>query len=46
VDADPTLLPAKNEGWSERLKASLVLESPREANKRITKLLKSAWEAS
>lgn len=46
LDTDDSLLPAKNEGWSERLKAALVLESPREANKLIAKLLKSAWEAS
>jgi hypothetical protein len=45
-DADESLEPAKNEGWSERLKASRVLESPRDANKRIAKLLMAAWAAS
>ena len=45
-DADEALLAAKNEGWSERLKASVVLKSPRDANKKIAKLLKEAWTAS
>ena len=45
-DADESFLPAKNEGWSERLKASVVLKSPRDANKKIAKLLKEAWTAS
>lgn len=45
-DADEALLAAKNEGWSERLKASVVLKSPRDANKKIAKLLKAAWAAS
>jgi hypothetical protein len=44
--ADENLIPAKNEGWSERLKASMVLKSPRDANKRVAKLLQSAWAAS
>jgi hypothetical protein len=45
-DAHASLLPAKNEGWSERLKAALVLQSPRDANRQIATLLKAAWEAS
>jgi hypothetical protein len=45
-DADEFLRPAKNEGWSERLKASMVLKSPRDANKKLAKLLKAAWTAS
>jgi hypothetical protein len=45
-DADPALLPAGKEGWSERLKAVLILESPRDANKRLATLLKAAWAAS
>ncbi len=45
-DADPALLPAGKESWSERLKAVFILESPRDANERLAALLKSAWEAS
>jgi len=45
-DADPILEPAKNEGWSERLKAATVLNAPADANARIASLLKSAWAAS
>ena len=41
--ADPRLEPAKNEGWSERLKAVTVLDSP-DAN--VVALLKQAWDAS
>ncbi len=40
------LLIAKNEGWSERLKSVIVLQSPRDADKRIAALLKEAWAAS
>jgi hypothetical protein len=45
-EADASLQRAKNEGWSERLKASVVLESPRGVDKRIAKLLRAAWAAS
>ena len=45
-DAHDSLLIAKNEGWSERLKSAIVLQSPRDANKRIAALLKAAWAAS
>jgi hypothetical protein len=45
-DAHDFLLAAKNEGWSERLKSALVLQSPHDANKRIASLLKAAWVAS
>jgi hypothetical protein len=45
-DADPCLEPAKNEGWSERLKAATVLNAPGDADARIVALLKSAWAAS
>jgi hypothetical protein len=45
-DADDSLLTAKNEGWSERLKTAMVLQSPRDANRRLAALLKAAWEAS
>jgi hypothetical protein len=43
---DKSLLDAKNEGWSERLKASIVLESPGSVDQRVGKLLRAAWSAS
>ncbi len=46
VAPDAGLEAAKNEGWSERLKAAMVLEAPKDANKRVAGLLKAAWEAS
>ena len=45
-DADKRLEAPKNEGWSERLKAATVLESPPDADARIAALLKAAWAAS
>jgi len=45
-DAHDSLLTAKNEGWSERLKSAMELQSPRDANRQIASLLKAAWEAS
>jgi hypothetical protein len=45
-DADPSLEPAKNEGWSERLKAATVLNTPDEVDARIAALLKAAWAVS
>lgn len=45
-DAAPALEPAKNEGWSERLKVSAILNSPEDANAEVAALLKSAWAAS
>ena len=45
-DAVPSSEPAKNEGWSERLKASLVLDTPGDVDARIANLLKQAWDAS
>ena len=45
-EAERRLEPAKNEGWSERLKAALVLSAPAEADARLAALLKAAWEAS
>ena len=45
-DADPRLAEPKNEGWSERLKAKVVLGSPAEVDDRIRALLKQAWERS
>jgi hypothetical protein len=45
-DAHNSLLMAKNEGWSERLKSAIVLQSPDDANTRVAALLKAAWVAS
>jgi len=45
-DADPSLEPARNEGWSERLKAAKVLNTPADADAGIAALLRSAWDAS
>jgi hypothetical protein len=43
ADADPRLEPAKKEGWSERLKAALTLETPVAVDDEIGRLLKAAW---
>jgi hypothetical protein len=45
-DTDASLVDAKNEGWSERLKASVVLKAPGDVDKRMAKLLRAAWSAS
>ena len=45
-DADPKLATPKNEGWSERLKAKLLLESPDQVDASVVSLLKQAWERS
>jgi len=45
-DADPRLEPPKNEGWSERLKAAVTLDSPADVDAGIAALLKQAWENS
>lgn len=45
-DASPRLAAPKNEGWSERLKAKLVLASPAEVDAELKALLKTAWERS
>ena len=45
-DADPRLVEPKNEGWSERLKAKLVLASPAEVDDAVRALLRAAWERS
>ncbi|MDP3739378.1 MAG: DUF5655 domain-containing protein [Hyphomonadaceae bacterium] len=38
--------PKKNEGWSERNKSTTVLNSVREIDADLKKLLKTAWESS
>jgi hypothetical protein len=45
-DADPRLVPAKNEGWSERLKASMMLDQPANGDGSLGALLRRAWEQS
>jgi hypothetical protein len=44
--ASPRLVPAKNEGWSERLKASMPLSSPADVDAEVDALLRQAWERS
>jgi hypothetical protein len=46
-EADPRLTPAKpNEGWSERLKSTLVVATADEIDDGVTAMLKAAFEAS
>ncbi|MBX3479228.1 MAG: DUF4287 domain-containing protein [Caulobacter sp.] len=45
-DAAPGLEPARNEGWSERLKTAVTLSSPSDVDDRMIDLLKSAAAAS
>ncbi len=45
-DADPRLVEAKNEGWSERLKAAVTLDSPADVDDGLKALLKASWDAS
>jgi len=44
--ADPRLQPPKNEGWSDRLKSKLLLETPSQVDASVDALLKQAWEKS
>jgi len=44
--ASPRLEPARNEGWSERLKASVNLLNPADVDAEVEALLKQAWERS
>ena len=45
-DVDPRLEAARNEGWSERLKATRVLTSADQVDGDLRALLRSAWESS
>ena len=45
-DAAPRLAEPRNEGWSERLKAKLVLGSAGEVDDAVLTLLRAAWERS
>ena len=46
LDAATNLLPPKNEGWSERLKAKITLADPADVDDEVKALLKAAWERS
>ena len=46
VEADPRLEAARNEGWSERLKAAVTLDSPAEVDAALRALLHASWDAS
>ena len=43
-DAHPRLEAPRNESWSERLKARVLISSPAEVDAEISALLKAAWE--
>ena len=45
-DAEPRLEPPRNEGWSERLKSKIVLDTPSQVDASIAALLKASWERS
>jgi hypothetical protein len=45
-DVDPQLEPAKNDGWSERLKSRMALAAPEAVTATIEALLMQAWEGS
>lgn len=45
-DASPRLADPRNEGWSERLKAKLVLSAASAVDDAVQTLLKAAWERS
>jgi hypothetical protein len=42
-DLSARLEPARNEGWSERLQAALVLDSPEAVDDELRQLLSAAW---
>ena len=46
TDADPRLEAPKNESWSERLKAKLLLARAADVDGSVVALLKAAWERS
>jgi len=43
---DPRLEPARNEGWSERLKSALILTDPVQADGALGELIRAAWNRS
>jgi hypothetical protein len=46
TDASPRLAEPKNEGWSDRLKAKLVLTAAADVDDEVRALLRAAWERS
>ena len=44
--ANSRLVAARNEAWSERLKAAMPLASPAEADAEVAALVRQAWERS
>jgi hypothetical protein len=44
--ADPALLPAAKQGWSERLSSRMPLADPAAVTPRVAALLRAAWERS
>ncbi len=44
--ADPALLPAGREGWSERLLSRMGLATPADVTPQVAGLLRAAWERS
>lgn len=45
-DASPRLSPAEKEGWSERLKSTVVLESASQVDDQLANLMAAAFELS
>jgi hypothetical protein len=45
-EASARLIPAKNEGWSERLTAALPLASPSAVDGEVEALIRQAWDRS
>ena len=45
-DTDPRLETPRNESWSERLKAKLLLENPGQVDASVEALIKTSWESS
>ena len=43
---DTQLAGVQREGWSERLKSTLVLADARAVNRRVRRLLRVAWQRS
>ncbi len=44
--SDARLTAAKREGWSQRLKSTLLLNAPADVDRSVRRLLRAAWERS
>ncbi len=44
--SDARLTAARAQGWSERLKSTLLLRAPADVNRSVRRLLRAAWERS